>query len=129
MSSNSIKKLLPIINFDKNDSMTENELFQNSILRPILKYQDSIVCQLTLHFCLQMNPTFNSLATTKQRKMIKEVISGNQILRNNLIGVIISFFDSDDIQFYFNHSKEINKRILAMISVRVLDGYQKHLNA
>ena len=128
MTRNSLKNLLPTIPFEKNASMSESELFQNSVLRPILKYQDALLCQLTIYFCQQMNPTFQSLSGTKQRKMIKDIITGNQILRNNLIGVIISFFDTNDLLFYFNQTKETNKRILSMILVRVLDQYPKHLN-
>ena len=129
MSNSKIKALLPEIKFEFTESMSITELFQNQILRPILKFQNEGLCRLVLHHCFQMNPKFGELSNTKKRKMLNDLISGNQALRNNLIGMIISFFDTEDLNFYFNSQKEINKRILAMIQIRVLENYEKILPA
>lgn len=129
MSEINIKSLLPIIKFDITESMTEAELFQNQTLRPILKFQGPGLCQLTLIYCFQMNPGFGGLSGTKKRKMLNDLLSGNQALRNHLIGMIISFFDKQEWDFYASKQKDINKRILAMIQVRVLDTYEKFIPA
>lgn len=125
MSEINIKSLLPVIKFEITESMTDSELFQNTTLRPILKFQSSGLCRLSLLYCYQMNPSFVSLSATKKRKMLNDLLSGNQALRNHLIGMIISFFDKQEWDFYATKQKEINKRILAMIQVRVLENYEK----
>jgi uncharacterized membrane-anchored protein YjiN (DUF445 family) len=76
-----------------------------------------------------MNPSFGTLSGTKKRKMLNDLLSGNQALRNHLIGMIISFFDKQEWDFYSSKQKDINKRILAMIQVRVLDSYEKFVPA
>lgn len=125
MSTTTLKSLLPTIPFEKKETMTALELFQNEILRPILKFQNAGLCRLTLSYCYQMNPAFSSLSATKKRKMINELLSGNQALRNQLTGMIISFLDDVDWQFYETQQKDIHKRIIQMITVRVLDGFEK----
>lgn len=125
MSTTTLKSLLPTIAFEKKETMTALELFQNEILRPILKFQNTGLCRLTLSYCYQMNPAFSSLSGTKKRKMINELLSGNQALRNQLTGMIISFLDDSDWKFYETQQKDIHKRIFQMITVRVLDGYEK----
>lgn len=129
MSEINIKSLLPIIKFDITESITEAELFQNQTLRPILKFQGPGLCRLTLIYCFQMNPGFGGLSGTKKRKMLNDLLSGNQALRNHLVGMIISFFDKQEWDFYASKQKDINKRILAMIQVRVLDTYEKFIPA
>lgn len=127
MSEPTIKSLLPIIHFAEKETMTEAELFQNQVLRPILQFQSPGLCRVTLLYCIQMNPAFGSLSGTKKRKMISDLLSGNQALRNQLTGMIISFFDKADWSFYETQQKDTNKRIQNMIQVRVLDKFEKYL--
>lgn len=127
MSDPTLKSLLPVIHFETTASMSEGELFQNQVLRPVLKYQTAGICKLALVYCLQMNPAFRGLSGTKKRKMLNDLLSGNQALRNQLTGMIISFFDKSDWEFYLAQPKDVNKRIIAMIQVRVLDKYEKYL--
>lgn len=125
MSTTTLKSLLPAIAFEKKETMTDLELFQNEILRPILKYQNTGLCRLTLSYCYQMNPAFSSLSGTKKRKMLNDLLSGNQALRNQLTGMIISFLDASDWEFYEVQQKDIHKRMIQMIAVRVLENYEK----
>ena len=92
MSEITLKSLLPEIYFEVKETMSEGELFQNKTLRPILKYQSAGLCRLTLMYCFQMNPAFGTLSAAKKRKMVSDLLSGNQALRNQLTGMIISFF-------------------------------------
>lgn len=127
MSISSIKALLPEVHFERNDSMTAVELFNHEVLRPILKFQSKALCRLTLHYCFQLNPAYGTLSGTKKRKMLNDQLSGNQPLRNQLNGLIIGLFEAEDWTFYLQHQRDINKRIQAMVQVRILDQYEKHL--
>ena len=127
MSDITIKSLLPTIHFEIKPTMSEAELFQNQVLRPILKFQTSGICRVSLIYCFQMNPGFGALSGTKKRKMLNDLLSGNQALRNQLTGMIISFFDKADWDFYVTQQKDLNKRIIAMIQIRVLEQYEKYL--
>ena len=129
MSEITLKSLLPEIYFEEKETMSEGELFQNKTLRPILKYQSAGLCRLTLMYCFQMNPAFGTLSAAKKRKMVSDLLSGNQALRNQLTGMIISFFDKADWDFYDSRQKDINKRIQNMILVRVMDKFEKYVKA
>ena len=129
MSETNLKSLLPEIHFEVKETMSEGELFQNTTLRPILKFQSAGLCRLTLIYCFQMNPGFGTLSGTKKRKMISDLLTGNQALRNQLTGMIISFFDKADWDFYDSRQKDVNKRIQNMILTRVLDKFEKYVKA
>ena len=129
MSEITLKSLLPEIHFEAKETMSEGELFQNKTLRPILKFQSAGLCRLTLIYCFQMNPGFGALSGAKKRKMVSDLLSGNQALRNQLTGMIVSFFDKSDWDFYDSRQKDINKRIQNMILVRVLDKFEKYIKA
>jgi hypothetical protein len=113
-----LKALRPLIETE-NITVTELERFQNEVLRPILKFQHSL-----LEIEIDNNPLIHKLlkqALPEERKrlLIKGIISKPE-LKNQLLGQITGLLTNSEFQFYSSKKKEIDKRIVAMIIDRVL---------
>ncbi len=112
--------LLPEIFFDESLDSSEMELFQNQYLRAILKYQNEHLNLLVLDCCKQMNPNLSNLTEMVRKRFIRQTIQNNQALRNQCIGLIVSFLELNQFSWYLDHKSDCNKRILQLVEKRVL---------
>lgn len=113
-----LKALRPLIETE-NITVTELERFQNEVLRPILKFQHSL-----LEIEIDNNPLIHKLlkqALPEERKrlLIKGIISKPE-LKNQLLGQITGLLTNSEFQFYYSKKKEIDKRISAMLLDRIM---------
>nr|WP_294862336.1 hypothetical protein [uncultured Fluviicola sp.] len=113
-------ELLPEIFFDESLDSTDLELFQNQCLRAILKYQHDYLVMLVKDCCINMNPNLSNLMERERNQFTRQMIQNNQALRNQCIGLIIGFLESDQFAWYLKHKTECNKRILQMVEKRIL---------
>ncbi|WP_341906774.1 hypothetical protein [Fluviicola taffensis] len=113
-------ELLPEIFFDESLDSTDLELFQNQYLRSILKYQNDHLILLVKDTFHQMNPNFLNLMEKERRQFMRQMIQNNQALRNQCIGLIVGFLESDQFSWYLKNKTSCNKRILQMVEKRVL---------
>ena len=111
-----LKSLRPEIYYKK-EAITELEIFQNEVLRPILKYQHELIVALVK----------NEKQLFEQLKM--EEISSVKLTqfflkqpnyKYFLIGKTCALMTSDEFGFYLKHKKELDKRISNMITDRIL---------
>jgi len=101
------------------ETSSEAELFQNRTLRPILKMQHDVLLKLTQHF-----PHFNSLLHHEKTKedykaAVIEFLKNQMALKNQIIGLIIGHFTSDEWSAYSLDKNEFNKRMINMAGERV----------
>ncbi len=97
----------------------ENEVFQNKVLRPIIKLQHQLLIALTKQKINSLQINFQELSKEKQRITIENLILKDLNFKATLIGVIVGLFESNEIDFYISKQKEINKRILLIIQKRL----------
>ena len=97
----------------------ENEVFQNKVLRPIIKLQHQLLIALTKQKINSLQINFQELSKEKQRITIENLILKDLNFKATLIGVILGLFESNEIDFYLSKQKEINKRILLIIQKRL----------
>ncbi len=97
----------------------ENEVFQNKVLRPIIKLQHQLLIALTKQKINSLQINFQELSKEKQRITIENLILKDLNFKATLIGVIVGLFESNEIDFYLSKQKEINKRILLIIQKRL----------
>lgn len=99
--------------------VTEIELFQNNVLRPVLKFQHEL---WVIEW--QENVLFKgvkSLGTIPaQRELLKAIFSKNTALLQRYIGMITGFFTELEYQFYLSHKNQIDKRIKELLMTRFL---------
>lgn len=98
---------------------TELELFQNTTLRPILKFQHELWLMEW-----QQNTLFHSVKVLKnesdRRKLLQSIFSKNIGLIQRYIGMISGFFTTLEYQFYISNKNQIDKRIKELLLTRLL---------
>ncbi|MFM8596287.1 MAG: hypothetical protein ACKOBN_04225 [Flavobacteriales bacterium] len=98
---------------------TEQEHFQNTTLRPILKFQHEIWLMEW-----QQNTLFHSVQVLKndadQRKLLQSIFSKNTGLIQRYIGMVTGFFTELEYQFYLTNKNQIDKRIKELLLTRLL---------
>ena len=122
-----IKSILPIVIYDKSLDSNEIEAFQNSVIRPILKFQNQLLNELVLEWVKNLNARFKLLSNEEQEAFILSNVKKDIALRNQLIGIVLAFFNQDEFKVYSLYNKELSKRIVEMIVQRVLDQYKYFL--
>ncbi len=106
-----------IVNLDTK----ELELFQNEVLRPILKANhELLIDSFQLYLKHRKIDFFNSNKETKE-KHINSILSKDIAYKNVQVGIVIGQFDKKEFQLYSLHSAEYNKRILQMLKKRLKD--------
>jgi len=119
-----VKSILPIVIYDKSLDSNEIESFQNSVIRPILKFQNQLLNELVLERVNNLNARFKLLSNEEQQAFILSIVKKDIALRNQLIGIVLAFFNQDEFKVYSLYNKELSKRIVEMIVQRVLDQYK-----
>ena len=122
-----VKSILPIVIYDKSLDSNEIESFQNSVIRPILKFQNQLLNELVLERVKNLNARFKLLSNEDQEVFILSSVKKDIALRNQLIGIVLAFFNQDEFKVYSLYNKELSKRIVEMIVQRVLDQYNYFL--
>lgn len=116
-------KFRPILDLPK--SHTGEEIFQNKTLRPILKMQNDLLMEITLHYLKSKNITWETLKKLEPNIWFKKCFQNDLAMRNQLIGLVMGHFTSTELDSYYQFQKEMNKRIINMMIERIIDGLQK----
>ena len=97
------------------------EIFQNNILRPILKFQNDALVHVFLLDLRSKKIDLKTFNTKKRLLLIDTHLRTNSNLRQLLLGMVIALFSVDEMEFYKSVYKELNKRIFSMLKVRLKD--------
>ncbi|HNP31716.1 MAG TPA: glyoxalase [Flavobacterium sp.] len=106
-----------------NQSSNE-EIFQNKTLRPILKLQNDLFIQVFINYAAKQKGVFFSLTPEKKMAYIENVIQRDIKFRNSLKGMIIAFFTLDEYAEYIQISSNLNKRMMNMLIERLKSNIQ-----
>jgi hypothetical protein len=96
------------------------EEFQNTTLRPILKELNESLIALIFrydHFVKKWN---DSLDSNQKESLIKHLCTMDGVLKNKFIGMVIGNIPVSQLNLYFAHDKELNRRIIQMIAQRLI---------
>ena len=117
--SEELVDLRPTI-FLEEESSKPLEKFQNQVLRPILKYQQELWILEVKQTLFFVQIKAKRLKGFEYREAIKNVIAKTPDLKNRYIGIVIGLFTADEYAFYLENKTEINKRIVQMITERIV---------
>ena len=95
------------------------EVFQNNVLRPILKFQNDLLLQIFIDYANQYKGVFFKLSDHEKLSYIQQALSTNQRLRSLILGTIVGLFAVEDFGFYKLNSSALNKRIITMTIQRL----------
>ncbi len=103
---------------------SQEEIFQNRTLRPILKLQNDLFIDSFINYCVKQKGHFFSLSTEKKLHYIENVIHKDIKLRNALKGMIIALFTIEEWKEYIKNSSNLNKRMMNLLIERLKDQVQ-----
>jgi len=101
------------------ENTNETELFQNQVLRSVLKLQNDIYSLIFKDYAFRKAFDFDSFEKEQKLNFIDQSLQKDNALRNTLIGITIGMLTSEEIKIYLSDSKSLNKRIIAMLSERL----------
>nr|WP_315149328.1 glyoxalase [uncultured Flavobacterium sp.] len=103
---------------------SSDELFQNEVLRPILKLQNDLFIASFINHLGKNRIDFNSFSVEKKLATIENAIQKDIKFRNALKGMIIALFTIDEYEVYIKNSSSLNKRMMGMLIERLKSQVQ-----
>ncbi|WP_235130055.1 MULTISPECIES: glyoxalase [Chryseobacterium] len=101
------------------ENSSETELFQNNVLRPVLKLQNDIFIQIFRDYAMRKMSDFTSLKNEQKINFTEQSLQKDIALKNTFIGMTIGMLTPEEITVYLSDSKSFNKRIITMLSERI----------
>lgn len=103
---------------------SEEEIFQNKTLRPILKLQNDLFIQVFINYAVKQKSAFFTLVPEKKMSYIENVIQRDIKFRNSLKGMVIGLFTVDEYVEYIRNSSNLNKRMMNLLIERLKSQVQ-----
>ena len=120
-----LKSIRPVISSATiNDDMSSDERFQNSILRPAIKFQNDLLIEVFRNYITKHKSVFYDLVLDKRIDYIENAIQKDMKLRNSMKGMIIGLFSVDEYLVYIENSSALNKRMMNLVKERLLSHIQ-----
>lgn len=117
-----IKSLRPeLLNIVKGSEISEIELFQNEVLRPILKFQSEVFTTLFISNLKKRDVDFAKMNLNGRIAHVTNVIQKDLGLRNVLIGMVLGLLTVEEIEQYYQYETEYRRRISKMVIDRLAD--------
>jgi hypothetical protein len=106
------------------DQSSAEEIFQNVVLRPILKLQNDLFIASFHNYISKYKRDFYSLNVDKKLFTIENAIQKDIKFRNALKGMIIAMFTVEEYSQYIKNSSSLNKRMMNMLIERLKSQVQ-----
>lgn len=109
------------------DSLTdgklkEEELFQNMVLRPVIKMQHDVLILRVKSYFSSKRVMFNVMDKKKRTLAIEKAFLGDNAFKKEIQGMILGQLDTTEYQRYLKYERTMNKRIIQMVRNRMLDS-------
>jgi len=129
MTRNKLKALRPLIpTISEMSQISPSEHFQNTCLRPILKFQHDLLVALFNQYISKHKDTFSKGNVDFKMTYIKNAVQKDRDLKNQLLGCIIGQFTLDEFQIFVADEKENKKRLVGMLVQRLQSQYQTEVS-
>lgn len=106
------------------DQSSSEELFQNEVLRPILKLQNDLFVASFSNHLAKNKIDFKTKSIEKKCTIIENAIQKDIKFRNALKGMIVGLFTIDEYSLYIKNSSNLNKRMMSMLMERLKSQVQ-----
>ncbi len=102
--------------------LKEEELFQNMVLRPVVKMQhDLLIMRLKSHF-RSKRVLFNVMDNKKRTEVVIQAFQSDLNLKKEIQGMITGQLSLVEFQQYLKSERSLNKRIIQMVRNRMIDS-------
>ncbi len=121
MDREELKEMRPLISSALTENSKPVEVFQNEVLRPVIKMQHEIILAY-----IRSLEQFKIILSKKGSRLdfqtrVHTFISKQLDIKNQLIGMILGMLTEEELVFYRENQNDLSKRISQMISQRVSD--------
>ena len=106
------------------ENMSNDERFQNSTLRPVIKLQSPLLIAAFRNYIAKRKNVFYDLSLEKRIDYIENAIHKDMKFRNSLKGMIIGQFTVEEYSHYITNSSAINKRMMNIVKERFISNVQ-----
>jgi hypothetical protein len=103
---------------------SSEELFQNEVLRPILKLQNDLFIASFLNYISKYKRDFYTKTVENKLTIIENAIQKDIKYRNALKGMIIGLFTTEEYSLYIQNSSNLNKRMMNLLIERLKSQVQ-----
>ena len=118
-------RMRPVITKAKvNEFMSEEEQFQNGVLRPIVKFQNPLLLNVFRNYIAKYKNAYFELSREKRVQYIERAVRKDIKFRNYLRGIIIGYFTLEEHARYSKNTSALNKRMTNLIAERLKDQAQ-----
>ena len=121
----SLKSLRPdVLTKTIKSEMSSEEYFQNTVLRPIIKFQNDLLIAVFLQFCRKYKNVFFDLSTEKKILYIESAITKDSKLRTSFRDMIIGLFSVEEYSEYLVNASALKKRMTGIVKERLISHVQ-----
>ena len=99
---------------------SDQEKFQNEILRPIIKFQHELIIKIFNSYLQTKNINLTSMSQENRIAKIKSIFQNDRSLIIELKCIVIAYFTTSEYEIYTLMKSEINKRLIQIIRERIL---------
>ena len=103
--------------------ISEDESFQNTILRPILKNQNNILFAIFSNHFSKLKINFEGLSETDRDLKIEKLITKDIALKNLMLGMVVGQIELSQFEAYLSKKEELNRRIMTMLVKRLKSNF------
>jgi hypothetical protein len=107
-----------------NDVMSNEERFQNLVLRPIIKFQNDLIINVFKNYVGKHKNVFNDLSVERRLDYISNTIHKDMKFRNSIKGMLIGLFTIEEYEVYIQNSSALNKRMMNIVKERLINNIQ-----
>jgi hypothetical protein len=104
------------------ESTSVEEVFQNEILRPIIKMQHDLLILLFKEYIKNKKVLFHEISNAKRRTFIENSLAKDIAFKSEIKGMITGQFTPEEFSQYATISNDVNKRIMGIIKERLLNS-------
>tara|TARA_Y100000991_G_scaffold123487_2_gene93149 strand:- start:5 stop:376 length:372 start_codon:yes stop_codon:yes gene_type:complete len=103
-------------------NLKEEELFQNMVLRPVIKMQHDILILRVQSYFLSKKVVFHMMDKKKRINAIESAFQNDNPFKKEIQGMILGQLNPEEFQRYLKSERSMNKRIIQMVRNRMLDS-------
>jgi len=115
-----LKNIRPVLSMIIEEAATSaEERFQNTCLRPILKFQHDLLIAVFKSYLALRKGKFHTLTKPKKLEYIEYAIRKDLKFKNLLLGVVVGQFTLEELSIYQGHERELRKRLTTLLVQRI----------
>lgn len=100
---------------------SDAELFQNTVLRPIIKMQSDVLIRHVSTRLLLQKVEWSRLTSIQQRETLIHLLGKDKALKHEIIGMVVGQFSRIEYQDFTKQQKELNRRLTQIVLSRCVD--------